>query len=268
MFSCRRERGLTPGPGARAGVWPRSGRVRWALGGRARLLSPQFQTELRKILLSLIEVAQKLLALSPGAVELFTQANGTRQAGRRGPASGPRLPASAVLPLLHLLSAPGRPGRVRGCAIVPVRVAGAGGHLRLSEVRVAASVRCPDEVLRPGPAWASPVPCLARSDAGRGRGRAGGRDGPAAAHGDGLPRGQGREGPPAEPVRRAIPAGARGLVPWGSPQVTCSCPQLRWTLGLREWFRGVLSTHVLAVTGWASPCLARFGVAHPSGNGT
>lgn len=37
----------------------------------------QFQTELRKILLSLIEVAQKLLALSPGAVELFTKANGT-----------------------------------------------------------------------------------------------------------------------------------------------------------------------------------------------
>ncbi|XP_036983614.1 ubiquitin-associated domain-containing protein 1 isoform X2 [Artibeus jamaicensis] len=34
-----------------------------------------FQTELRKILLSLIEVAQKLLALSPGAVELFTKAN-------------------------------------------------------------------------------------------------------------------------------------------------------------------------------------------------
>lgn len=38
--------------------------------------SLQFQTELRKILLSLIEVAQKLLALSPGAVELFTKANG------------------------------------------------------------------------------------------------------------------------------------------------------------------------------------------------
>ncbi|XP_015427808.1 PREDICTED: ubiquitin-associated domain-containing protein 1 [Myotis davidii] len=37
--------------------------------------SLQFQTELRKILLSLIEVAQKLLALSPGAVELFTKAN-------------------------------------------------------------------------------------------------------------------------------------------------------------------------------------------------
>ncbi|XP_036117103.1 ubiquitin-associated domain-containing protein 1 isoform X2 [Molossus molossus] len=34
-----------------------------------------FQTELRKILLSLIEVAQKLLALSPGAVELFAKAN-------------------------------------------------------------------------------------------------------------------------------------------------------------------------------------------------
>lgn len=53
----------------------RSGRARRALGGRARFLSLQFQTELRKILLSLIEVAQKLLALSPGAVELFTKAN-------------------------------------------------------------------------------------------------------------------------------------------------------------------------------------------------
>ncbi|KAG8518654.1 Ubiquitin-associated domain-containing protein 1, partial [Galemys pyrenaicus] len=34
-----------------------------------------FQTELRKILVSLIEVAQKLLALNPDAVELFTKAN-------------------------------------------------------------------------------------------------------------------------------------------------------------------------------------------------
>lgn len=34
-----------------------------------------FQTELRKILLSLIEVAQKLLALSSDAVELFKKAN-------------------------------------------------------------------------------------------------------------------------------------------------------------------------------------------------
>ncbi|NXF85826.1 UBAC1 protein, partial [Eubucco bourcierii] len=34
-----------------------------------------FQTELRKILLSLIEVAQKLLALNPEAVELFKRAN-------------------------------------------------------------------------------------------------------------------------------------------------------------------------------------------------
>lgn len=37
---------------------------------------PQFQTELRKILVSLIEVAQKLLALNPDAVELFKKANG------------------------------------------------------------------------------------------------------------------------------------------------------------------------------------------------
>lgn len=37
----------------------------------------QFQTELRKILVSLIEVAQKLLALNPDAVELFKKANGT-----------------------------------------------------------------------------------------------------------------------------------------------------------------------------------------------
>lgn len=36
----------------------------------------QFQTELRKILVSLIEVAQKLLALNPDAVELFKKANG------------------------------------------------------------------------------------------------------------------------------------------------------------------------------------------------
>ncbi|XP_069729798.1 ubiquitin-associated domain-containing protein 1 isoform X1 [Phaenicophaeus curvirostris] len=35
----------------------------------------QFQTELRKILVSLIEVAQKLLALNPDAVELFKKAN-------------------------------------------------------------------------------------------------------------------------------------------------------------------------------------------------
>ncbi|PKU32756.1 ubiquitin-associated hypothetical protein [Limosa lapponica baueri] len=35
-----------------------------------------FQTELRKILVSLIEVAQKLLALNPDAVELFKKANG------------------------------------------------------------------------------------------------------------------------------------------------------------------------------------------------
>ncbi|KAF0887238.1 UBAC1 protein, partial [Crocuta crocuta] len=39
------------------------------------LLAPQFQTELRKILVSLIEVAQKLLALNPDAVELFKKAN-------------------------------------------------------------------------------------------------------------------------------------------------------------------------------------------------
>lgn len=39
-------------------------------------LVSQFQTELRKILVSLIEVAQKLLALNPDAVELFKKANG------------------------------------------------------------------------------------------------------------------------------------------------------------------------------------------------
>lgn len=42
----------------------------------------QFQTELRKILVSLIEVAQKLLALNPDAVELFKKANGTGRAQR------------------------------------------------------------------------------------------------------------------------------------------------------------------------------------------
>nr|XP_023962056.1 ubiquitin-associated domain-containing protein 1 isoform X1 [Chrysemys picta bellii] len=41
---------------------------------RAGTLFP-FQTELRKILVSLIEVAQKLLALNPDAVELFKKAN-------------------------------------------------------------------------------------------------------------------------------------------------------------------------------------------------
>lgn len=41
--------------------------------------SLQFQTELRKILVSLIEVAQKLLALNPDAVELFKKANGMKQ---------------------------------------------------------------------------------------------------------------------------------------------------------------------------------------------
>lgn len=39
----------------------------------------QFQTELRKILVSLIEVAQKLLALNPDAVDLFKKANGMKQ---------------------------------------------------------------------------------------------------------------------------------------------------------------------------------------------
>lgn len=42
----------------------------------SQLLFLQFQTELRKILVSLIEVAQKLLALNPDAVELFKKANG------------------------------------------------------------------------------------------------------------------------------------------------------------------------------------------------
>lgn len=39
-------------------------------------VAKKFQTELRKILVSLIEVAQKLLALNPDAVELFKKANG------------------------------------------------------------------------------------------------------------------------------------------------------------------------------------------------
>lgn len=46
------------------------------------LLLLQFQTELRKILVSLIEVAQRLLALNPDAVELFRKANG--KGGRGG----------------------------------------------------------------------------------------------------------------------------------------------------------------------------------------
>lgn len=54
----------------------------WAFGEARSFPLPQFQTELRKILLSLIEVAQKLLALSPGAVELFAKANGACQLGR------------------------------------------------------------------------------------------------------------------------------------------------------------------------------------------
>lgn len=52
-------------------------------------LSLQFQTELRKILVSLIEVAQKLLALNPDAVELFKKANGMRAPGWPGPAFRP-----------------------------------------------------------------------------------------------------------------------------------------------------------------------------------
>ncbi|XP_075865306.1 ubiquitin-associated domain-containing protein 1 isoform X1 [Microcebus murinus] len=43
-----------------------------------------FQTELRKILVSLIKVAQKLLALNPDAVELFKKANGTRRPQKDG----------------------------------------------------------------------------------------------------------------------------------------------------------------------------------------
>ena len=51
------------------------------------VLSLQFQTELRKILVSLIEVAQKLLALNPDAVELFRKANGRRGPGRSPPSA-------------------------------------------------------------------------------------------------------------------------------------------------------------------------------------
>lgn len=148
----------------------RSGRARRALGGRARFLSLQFQTELRKILLSLIEVAQKLLALSPGAVELFTKANGTRPAGAggAGTASGPRFPACGILPQHrdwehpeHVVCLPRLLGVVPSSPSVR---AGTGGRLRFSEVRVAASVRCPGEALRPGalantpPARALPGP--------------------------------------------------------------------------------------------------------------
>lgn len=148
----------------------RSGRARRALGGRARFLSLQFQTELRKILLSLIEVAQKLLALSPGAVELFTKANGTRPAGAggAGTASGPRFPACGILPQHRDWEHPEHVVcLLRPLGVVPsspsVR-AGTGGRLRFSEVRVAASVRCPGEALRPGalantpPARALPGP--------------------------------------------------------------------------------------------------------------
>lgn len=114
----------------------RSGRARRALGGRARFLSLQFQTELRKILLSLIEVAQKLLALSPGAVELFTKANGTRPAGagcgNRVRTPVPRLRRPPAAPRLGAPRARGLPSAPARCrAIVPVC---AGGDWRPSQV--------------------------------------------------------------------------------------------------------------------------------------
>lgn len=253
----------------------RSGRARRALGGRARFLSLQFQTELRKILLSLIEVAQKLLALSPGAVELFTKANGTRPAGAGGrePRPDPGSPPAASSRSTETGSTQSTWSAFRACSVSCHRprlcgrgLAAVSGSLRSGSPPAcgARARRCAQGPWRtplpPGPCPASPVPCLARSDAGRGRGRAGGRGGPAAAYGDGLSRGQGREGPPAEPVRRAVPAWARGLVPWGSPQVTFSRPQLGWTS-----FRSARGSEGCRRDVSRRP--ARFGVASPSGNG-
>lgn len=68
------------------------------------MLSPQFQTELRRILVSLIEVAQKLLALNPDAVELFKKANGK---------SGPQAEAH---PRPSLFTLPTE-GSVDGCLV-------------------------------------------------------------------------------------------------------------------------------------------------------
>lgn len=60
-------------------------------GAKSRFLrAPQFQTELRKILVSLIEVAQKLLALNPDAVELFRKANGMSSPRLMQPVLWPR----------------------------------------------------------------------------------------------------------------------------------------------------------------------------------
>lgn len=87
-------------PLASAGRACPGGLVPGASGTRSCRLCPQFQTELRKILVSLIEVARKLLALSPDAVELFKKANGrSGHAGAVGWAPtwalGPHVPAAA-----------------------------------------------------------------------------------------------------------------------------------------------------------------------------
>lgn len=80
-----------------------SGQVSGALGEvRVFFLPPQFQTELRKILVSLIEVAQKLLALNPDAVELFKKANG--MGAPRGTGSCVQTPLRA--PTSEAVSAP------------------------------------------------------------------------------------------------------------------------------------------------------------------
>lgn len=88
--------------------------------------------------------------------------------GGAGTASGPRFPACGVLPQHrdwehpeHVVCLPRLLGVVPSSPSVR---AGTGGRLRFSEVRVAASVRCPGEALRPGalantpPARALPGP--------------------------------------------------------------------------------------------------------------
>lgn len=161
-------------------------------------LAPQFQTELRKILVSLIEVAQKLLALNPDAVELFKKANG--MSAPRGTGScvqtPPRAPTSeagsaAHGPHSHSSRSPrqywehqsvhvscGRgapaPPAGRGLRVHVLRFRGLGLQVGPSGSRLGAALAL---------AWSSQMaPSLARSDAGRGGGWQSGRGRPAAAH--------------------------------------------------------------------------------------
>lgn len=162
-----------------------------------------------------------MLALNPDAVELFKKANGRSEPqGGRSPSAVPctwKGPVGGGL----VNRSPRRPVLTQATADGPLAAF-------LSCERLAANAWCSDTVAAPprgsgehpsrGRALpeALTVPCLARSHAGRGRGRPCGRGGPAAAHRDGLSREQSREGPAAKPVRAPSPHTA-GLVLWGPP---------------------------------------------------